>query len=199
MTKIVFATHNLNKLKEVQQLMPKSIKLLSLSDINCNEEILETADTLLGNAQLKADYITQTYGYDCFADDTGLEVNALNGEPGVYSARYAGPANNAVANMAKLLTNLKSKKDRTAQFKTVIVLNLKGEQHIFEGICKGEILKNQQGNDGFGYDPIFKPEGYDKSFAEMSLEEKGVISHRGKAVKKLMRFLKNSFILSKLC
>ena len=188
--KIVFATHNLNKLKEVQQLMPKSIKLLSLSDINCNEEILETADTLLGNAQIKANYIAKTYGYDCFADDTGLEVDVLNGEPGVYSARYAGPANNSVANMAKLLKNLKGTKDRTAQFKTVIILNLKGKQHIFEGICKGEILKKQKGKDGFGYDPIFKPEGFKTSFAEMSLEEKGVISHRGKAIVKLVEFLK---------
>lgn len=189
MKKIVFATHNLDKLKEVQQLMPSTIQLLSLADINCNEEILETADTLLGNAQIKADYVIQTYGYDCFADDTGLEVNALNGEPGVYSARYAGPANNSAANMAKLLDSLKDKDDRTAQFKTVIVLNLKGKQHFFEGICKGEILKNQQGNDGFGYDPIFKPDGFDRSFAEMSLKEKGVISHRGKAIAKLVQFL----------
>ncbi|MET2984764.1 non-canonical purine NTP diphosphatase [Aureibaculum conchae] len=186
---IVFATHNLNKLKEVQQLMPRNIKLLSLANINCNEEILETADTLLGNAQIKANHVTQTYGYDCFADDTGLEVNALGGEPGVYSARYAGPDNNAIANMTKLLENLKGKKDRTAQFKTVIVLNLNGKQQVFEGICKGEILTTQQGNAGFGYDPIFKPEGFDKSFAEMTLEEKGAISHRGKAITQLVRFL----------
>ena len=190
MKKIVFATHNLDKLKEVQQLMPSTIQLLSLADINCNEEILETADTLLGNAQIKADYVIQTYGYDCFADDTGLEVNALNGEPGVYSARYAGPTNNSAANMAKLLDSLKDKDDRTAQFKTVIVLNLKGKQHFFEGICKGEILKNQQGNEGFGYDPIFKPNGFDRSFAEMTLQEKGVVSHRGKAIQKLVGFLK---------
>ena len=188
--KIVFATHNLNKLKEVQQLMPASIELLSLSDINCNEEILETANTLLGNAKIKADYITKTYGYDCFADDTGLEVTALHGEPGVYSARYAGPANDAVANMAKLLSNLKSKKDRSAQFKTVVVLNLNGEQHVFDGICKGEILKTQQGKDGFGYDPIFKPKGFDTSFAEMSMKEKSAISHRGKAIQKLVDFFK---------
>ncbi|MCL4116980.1 UNVERIFIED_CONTAM: hypothetical protein GTU68_020147 [Idotea baltica] len=191
--KIVFATHNLNKLKEVQQevqqLMPDNIKLLSLSDINCNEEIIETEDTLLGNAQLKANYITKTFGYDCFADDTGLEVIALNGAPGVYSARYAGPLNDANANMTKLLTNLRDSKDRTAQFKTVIVLNLKENQHVFEGICKGEILKNRQGKDGFGYDPIFKPVGFDSSFAEMTLEEKGVISHRGKAIAKLVAYL----------
>ena len=189
MMKIVFATHNLNKLKEVQQLMPDNIKLLSLSDINCNEEIIETEDTLLGNAQLKANYITKTFGYDCFADDTGLEVIALNGAPGVYSARYAGPLNDANANMTKLLTNLRDSKDRTAQFKTVIVLNLKENQHVFEGICKGEILKNRQGKDGFGYDPIFKPVGFDSSFAEMTLEEKGVISHRGKAITKLVAYL----------
>ena len=187
--KIVFATHNHNKLKEVQQLLPKTIKLLSLADINCNEEILETANTLLGNAHIKADYVTKTYGYDCFADDTGLEVNALNGAPGVYSARYAGPANDAVANMAKLLKNLKDKKDRTAQFKTVIAINLNGKQHIFEGVCKGEILLTPQGTDGFGYDPIFKPSDFDVSFAEMTLEEKGAISHRGKAVAELVDFL----------
>jgi len=190
MIKIVFATHNLNKLKEVQQLLPKTIKLLSLADINCNEEILETADTLQGNAQIKADYITKIYGYDCFADDTGLEVNVLNSEPGVYSARYAGPANDAVANMSKLLSKLNDETDRKAQFKTVIALNLQGKQHIFEGICNGEILKTQQGKEGFGYDPIFKPEGFNTSFAEMSLEEKGAISHRGKAIQKLVDFLK---------
>ncbi|MCL4139246.1 UNVERIFIED_CONTAM: hypothetical protein GTU68_025444 [Idotea baltica] len=185
---IVFATHNLNKLKEVQQLLPKAIQLLSLSDINCDEEILETSDTLQGNAQIKADYVTKTYGYDCFADDTGLEVNALNGDPGVYSARYAGPANDALANMSKLLLNLDNKNDRSAQFKTIVVLNLKGEQYVFEGVCKGDILQTQQGLDGFGYDPIFKPEGLDKSFAEMSLEEKGKISHRGMAIQKLVTF-----------
>lgn len=188
--KIVFATHNLNKLKEVQQLVPKSIELLSLADINCNEDIPETADTLLGNAQLKANYITKTYGFDCFADDTGLEVNALNGEPGVHSARYAWPEDTPLARITKLLNNLKDKNDRSAQFRTVIVLNLNGNQHIFEGVCKGEILKTQFGDDGFGYDPVFKPEGFEKSFAEMSLEEKGVISHRGKAVAELVAFLK---------
>lgn len=188
--KIVFATHNRNKLKEVQQLVPKSIMLLSLTDINCNEEILETAHTLQGNAQIKANYVTRTYGYDCFADDTGLEVDSLNGEPGVYSARYAGPSNSSIANMSKLLKNLKGTKNRKAQFKTTIVLNLKGQQHIFEGICKGEILKKHQGTEGFGYDPIFMPLGFEKSFAEMSLKEKGAISHRGRAIAKLVAFLK---------
>jgi len=188
--KIVFATHNGNKLEEVQQLLPKRINLLSLPDINCTEDILETANTLEGNAKIKADYITDTYGYDCFADDTGLEVNALNGAPGVYSARYAGEPANAEANMQKLLTSLEDKIDRKAQFRTVIVLNLNGKQYFFEGICKGEILQAKQGELGFGYDPIFKPEGYAVSFAEMSMEEKGKISHRGRAVTKLVEFLK---------
>lgn len=187
--KIVFATHNLHKLKEVQQLLPKAIQLLSLADIDCTEEILETASTLEGNAKLKADYISKTYGYNCFADDTGLEVAALNGEPGVYSARYSGETSNAEANMQKVLTKLKAKADRNAQFKTVIALNLNGKQHIFEGICKGEILHVKAGEKGFGYDPIFKPLGYDNSFAEMNMKEKGTISHRGRAVATLVAFL----------
>lgn len=188
--KIVFATHNQHKLKEVQKLVPSTIELLSLNDIGCAEEILETANTLEGNAKLKANYITKTYGYDCFADDTGLEVSVLNGAPGVYSARYAGEPANAEANMQKLITNLHSKTDRRAQFRTVIVLNLNEEQHLFEGICKGKILNAQYGEKGFGYDPIFKPEGFSVSFAEMTMEEKGRISHRGLAVKKLVTFLK---------
>ena len=187
--KIVFATHNSNKLQEVQLLLPKSFQLLSLTDIGCTEEILETASTLAGNAKIKADYITKTYGYDCFADDTGLEVNTLNGAPGVYSARYAGEPANAEANMQKLLTNLSTTLNRSAQFKTVIALNLNGKQQLFEGVCKGEILRSKQGEEGFGYDPIFKPEGFDTSFAEMSMEAKGNISHRGRAVAKLVAFL----------
>ncbi len=186
---IVFATHNQHKLEEVQSLLPNTIKLLSLTDIGCTEEILETAVTLDGNAKIKANYITNTYGYDCFADDTGLEVAALNGEPGVYSARYAGDHADAEANMGKLLTNLEGESNREAQFKTVLVLNLNGKQHVFESICKGEILSIQQGTQGFGYDPIFKPLGYDISFAEMNMEEKGRISHRGRAVEKLVLFL----------
>jgi XTP/dITP diphosphohydrolase len=188
--KIVFATHNQNKLKEVQKLVPNSIELLSLTDIGCTEEILETANTLEGNAKLKANYITKTYGYDCFADDTGLEVSALKGAPGVYSARYAGEPTNSEANMEKLLTNLLIKTDRSAQFRTVITLNLNGEQRLFEGVCRGEILNAKHGEKGFGYDPIFKPEGFSVSFAEMSMEEKGKISHRGRAVAKLVSFLK---------
>lgn len=186
---IVFATHNQHKLAEVQQLVPDSIQLLSLNDIDCIEEILETASTLQGNAIIKANYVTKTYGYSCFADDTGLEVTALNGDPGVYSARYAGEPANAEANMQKLLKNLADKADRTAQFKTVIALNLDGKQHLFEGVCKGEILATKQGDKGFGYDPIFKPEGYDTSFAAMPMEEKGKISHRGRAIEKLVKFL----------
>ncbi|NND32731.1 MAG: non-canonical purine NTP diphosphatase [Saprospiraceae bacterium] len=189
--KIVFATHNHNKLVEVQQLLPESIELLSLGEIGCQEEIAETAATLAGNAQLKANYVMQQYGYDCFADDTGLEVTALNGEPGVYSARYAGEPTDAEANMQKLLSKLKDKKDRSAQFKTVIALNLKGKQYLFEGVCQGEILHEKQGTEGFGYDPIFKPHGYDVSFAEMTLAEKGAISHRGRAVGALVAFLTN--------
>jgi len=187
--KLIFATHNNNKLQEVQQLLPSHIKLLSLNDIGCTEEILETENTLAGNAKLKADYITKTYGYDCFADDTGLEVDALYGAPGIYSARYAGDTHDGEMNIQKLLVNLEGESSRNAQFKTVIALNLKGIQHLFEGICKGEILHAKQGEQGFGYDPVFKPKGYNKSFAEMTLAEKSGISHRGKAIAELVKFL----------
>ncbi|MDJ0646262.1 MAG: non-canonical purine NTP diphosphatase [Flavobacteriaceae bacterium] len=187
--KIVFATHNQNKLKEVQQLLPESIQVLSLTDIHCHEEIPETAETLAGNARIKADFVTKNYGYNCFADDTGLEVAALNGAPGVYSARYGGLPRDADANMRKLLSNLKDKTDRSAQFKTVIALNLNGKQYLFEGVCKGEILYEKRGSAGFGYDPIFVPDGFKESFAEMSMEEKGKISHRGRAVAQLVAFL----------
>jgi XTP/dITP diphosphohydrolase len=189
MLELVFATNNHNKLIEVQQLLPDTIKLLSLSDIGCNEEIPETAETLAGNAQLKADYVTQRYGYDCFADDTGLAVAALDGAPGVYSARYAGEDCSPEDNIQKLMAELINRDNRGAQFSTVIALNLNGRQHLFEGICKGEILKEKHGQGGFGYDPIFKPTGYATSFAEMTLAEKGKISHRGKAVAKLVAFL----------
>lgn len=187
--KIVFATNNLNKLAEVQKMLPSSIELLTLKDINCSEEIEETESTLEGNAKLKANYITKTYGYNCFADDTGLEVDALNGAPGVYSARYAGKDNNAENNMHKLLSELDNSSDRIAQFRTVVTLNLNGNQFLFEGICKGEILKNKQGEKGFGYDPIFKPEGFNSSFAEMTSSVKNKISHRGIAIQKLVDFL----------
>lgn len=187
--KLIFATHNQHKLEEVQQLIPSGIKLLSLSDIDCTEEIPETAASLEGNAKLKADFIKKHYGYDCFADDTGLEVEALYGAPGVYSARYAGSQNDSELNMQKLLVNLDGESNRKAQFKTVIALNLNGKQYLFEGVCKGEILYEKQGEHGFGYDPIFKPEGNNSSFAEMTLEEKSAISHRGRAVERLVSFL----------
>jgi len=189
--KIVFATNNLNKLKEVQSLVPKHIELINLKDIGCFEDVPETQETIEGNAIQKANYIKEHYGYDCFADDTGLEVSTLNGEPGVYSARYAGPQRNANDNMNKLLLALNDKADRSAQFKTVVALYLNGKIHTFEGICKGSITTKKHGDKGFGYDPIFKAEGYNKTFAEISLEEKNKIGHRGKAVTNLCQFLDN--------
>jgi XTP/dITP diphosphohydrolase len=189
--KLVFASNNPNKILEIQNMLPESIKILSLTDIGCHEDIPETADTIEGNAMLKADYVTKNYGYDCFADDTGLEVNALNGEPGVYSARYAGEQKNADDNMDKLLRELKDKSDRNAQFKTVIALNLNGNQQLFTGIVKGEIIQEKIGNQGFGYDPIFKSDGHERTFAQLSLDQKAQISHRGIAVKKLVEFLRS--------
>jgi len=189
--KLVFATNNKNKILEVQQLLPSTIEIISLESIGCFEEIPETADTIEENAIMKANYVTQKYGYDCFADDTGLEVASLNGEPGVFSARYAGEQRNANDNMDKLLDALANISNRNAQFKTVIALNLNGKQHLFTGIALGEITLKKTGNQGFGYDPIFKPEGYEATFAQLSLQEKGVISHRGKATEQLMAFLKN--------
>jgi XTP/dITP diphosphohydrolase len=189
--KLVFATNNLNKLKEVQEMLPNTIELLSLKDIHCEEEIDETETTLEGNAKLKADHITQKFGYNCFADDTGLEVEILEGKPGVYSARFAGIPSNSENNMQKLLKELKGKKNRKAQFRTAICLNLDGKQFVFEGICKGEILASKQGEKGFGYDPIFQPEGYHESFAAMKSDEKNKISHRGIAIQKLIVFLTN--------
>ena len=188
--KLVFATNNKNKILEVQQLLPATIEIISLESIGCFEEIPETADTIEENAIMKANYITEKYGYDCFADDTGLEVTALNGEPGVYSARYAGEQRDAEDNMNKLLQNLENKTNRKAQFKTVITLNLNGKQQLFTGIASGEITLEKSGNQGFGYDPIFKPEGYNLTFAQLSMEEKGIISHRGKATEQLIDFLK---------
>lgn len=188
--KLVFATHNLNKLAEVQKMLPKSIELLSLKDINCFDDIEETATSLEGNAQIKANYVTNKFGYNCFADDTGLEVNSLNGAPGVFSARYAGEPSNSEKNMKKLLSKLDGKSDRNAQFRTSICLNLNEKQFLFNGICTGKILTNKQGEKGFGYDPIFQPKGYNSSFAEMTSEEKNKISHRGLAIQKLIEFLK---------
>lgn len=190
--KLVFASNNKNKIKEIQLLLPKSIEILSLSDIGCHEEIPETSNTIEGNAQLKANYVSHHYGYDCFADDTGLEVEVLDGAPGVYSARYAGEPSNSEANMDKLLTALSNSTNRKAQFKTVIALNLNKSQHLFTGIAKGEITVTKSGNQGFGYDPIFRPEGYRATFAEIPLELKNKISHRGKATQLLLNYLKES-------
>lgn len=189
--KIVFATSNPNKIKEVQSLIPNQIQLLSLQDIGCFEDVPETQETIEGNATQKADYIKTNYGYDCFADDTGLEVTALNGEPGVYSAMYAGEQRDANDNIDKLLKHLENKINRSAQFKTVIALHLNGKTKIFTGICKGDITTSKHGTDGFGYDPIFKAEGHEKTFAEISLAEKNEISHRGKAVKQLVAYFSN--------
>jgi XTP/dITP diphosphohydrolase len=189
--KLVFATNNLNKLKEVQEMLSNSIEILSLKDINCFDNVAETETTLEGNAKLKADYITHNFGHNCFADDTGLEVASLDGKPGVYSARFAGEPANSENNMQKLLTDLEPKENRKAQFRTAVCLNLDGKQFLFEGICKGEILKEKQGKKGFGYDPIFKPEGFSESFATMNSEEKNKISHRGIAIQKLTDFLIN--------
>ena len=188
MIQIVFATNNLNKLNEVQAMLPTNIHILSLSDIGCTEEIPETQITIEGNAIQKAQYIKEHYGYDCFADDTGLEVEALNNAPGVYSARYAGAQRNADDNMTLLLKNLENKTNRNARFKTVIALLLNNQLHTFTGICKGEITQQKRGDKGFGYDPIFKPLGYDQTFAEMSLDEKNQIGHRGKAIRQLVDF-----------
>ena len=188
-TKLVFATNNLNKIKEVQSMLPNSIEIMSLESIGCLEDIPETANTIEGNAVQKANYVTEKYGYDCFADDTGLEVEALHGEPGVDSAHYAGPQRNAADNMDKLLKNLDNQSNRNAQFKTVIALNLNGKQHLFTGIAEGKITLEKMGNQGFGYDPIFQPNGFTETVAELTLEQKGQISHRGKATKQLIDFL----------
>lgn len=188
---LVFATNNQHKLKEVQALLGNHFRLLSLTDIGFDEEIPEDFDTLQDNALQKARYINSRLGYNCFADDTGLEVDALNGEPGVYSARYAGEAKNPHDNIVKLLQNLSGVKNRRAQFRTVIALILDGNEYLFEGKVNGEIIDKGRGSDGFGYDPIFLPEGYSQTFAEMPLELKNQISHRGRAVAKLVDFLKS--------
>ena len=187
--KIVFATNNLNKIKEVQSMLPPSIQIMSLESIGCLEEIPETSETIEGNAIQKANYVTEKYGYDCFADDTGLEVEALHSEPGVDSAHYAGEQRNANDNMDKLLKNLDNLSNRNAQFKTVIALNLNGTKKLFTGIAKGKITQEKIGNQGFGYDPIFQPDGFSETFAQLSLEQKSQISHRGKATKQLIDFL----------
>lgn len=190
MKELVFATHNAHKLEEMSAIL-KNYNIIGLNEINCHEEIVEDADTLEGNAKIKADFVTNNYHIDCFADDTGLEVEALDGAPGVYSARYAGEGCSFQDNVIKLLEAMKDVENRKARFRTVIALNLDGKQYLFEGIVNGTIVKEQHGAGGFGYDPIFLPDGYEHTFAEMSLELKNKISHRGLATQKLMEFLKD--------
>ena len=186
---LVFASNNKNKIKEIQLIMPSNVTILSLKDIGCEQEIIENASTIEGNAMVKANYITKHYGYNCFADDSGLEVNALNGKPGVHSARYAGLQKNDDDNINKLLFNLELETNRKANFKTVIALNYNAIQTLFTGIIEGEITKEKMGTNGFGYDPIFKPNNYDITFGEFELLEKAKISHRGIAVKQLINYL----------
>jgi len=186
---LVFATNNKHKLKELQSILGEKIKLLSLKDIGCQEEIPEEQPTLEGNANQKSSYVYEKYGYSCFADDTGLEIEALNGEPGVFSARYAGEEKNAQANMNKVLHKLAKIKNRNARFRTVISLIINGEEKQFEGIVEGEIIREKKGAAGFGYDPIFQPKGFKETFAEMNLEDKNKISHRGRAVQGLIQYL----------
>lgn len=190
MRKLVFATNNQHKLTEIRAILKNQVEVLSLKDIGCEVDIPETAETLEGNALIKAKYIKENYRMDCFADDTGLEIEALKGAPGVYSARYAGEACLPEDNMRKVLKELKEITQRKAQFRTVIALLINEEVHLFEGSIRGEITIQKQGEDGFGYDPIFKPEGYSQTFAEMNSDEKNKISHRALAVKKLCDFLK---------
>ena len=189
--KLVFATNNAHKLQEVADILGQRIQLLSLRDIDCHADIPETAQTLEGNARIKSQYIVDHFQMNCFADDTGLEVEALDGAPGVYSARYAGEDNNSEANMQKLLHNLEGVENRKARFRTVISLMLDGKEYQFEGIVNGTITHSRQGEGGFGYDPIFVPEGYEQTFAQLGEEVKNSISHRARAVNKLCEFLKN--------
>ena len=191
--KLVFATHNQNKFKEVQQLVPDTIELLSLTDIGCNEDIPETEDTIEGNAKLKVAHVRKHYDLNCFGDDTGIEVKSLNNEPGVYSARYSGNDATADTNMDKLLANLKGKEDRAARFKTAIALDIDGKEELFIGLCEGSITKRRSGSEGFGYDPIFKPDGSQETFAEMTLAEKSRIGHRGKAMRQLLHVANNKY------
>lgn len=188
--KLVFATNNPNKIREIQQILEKNNQLLSLNDIGCHEDIPEEQDTIEGNASQKAFYVYDKYNKNCFADDTGLEVEVLNNAPGVYSARYAGKDCNPKKNIAKLLDQMQDKTNRKARFKTVISLVIEGKEYMFEGIVNGQILHTEKGSDGFGYDPVFLPDGYEKTFAEMTAEEKNKISHRAIAVNKLATFIK---------
>ncbi len=190
MTTIVFATNNQHKIDEVSQMLDNQFNIKTLSEIGCYEDIPETQSTIEGNALQKARYIHQKFGINCFAEDTGLEVHALGGEPGVLSARYAGEHGNAEKNMLKLLSNLENKTDRSAQFKTVVALILDDTEYLFEGLCKGNIRLEKSGNGGFGYDPIFEPIGYTQTFGELSADIKNTISHRAKAIGLLKVFLK---------
>ena len=187
--KLVFATNNFNKLSEIRALTPSRIEILSLKEINCSEELPETNPTLHENALQKAKYVFENYGFNCFADDTGLEIDALGGEPGVYSARYAGGDCSAEDNMNKVLEKLEGEENRKAKFRTVIALIINGKETLFEGECKGSMTRNKSGVEGFGYDPIFTPKRHKITFAEMNKDEKGKISHRGKSVEKLVGFL----------
>jgi XTP/dITP diphosphohydrolase len=191
MIELVFATKNKHKLNELSKLAGDEFHLLSLKDIKCLDDIPETADTLEGNAAIKAQFVWEKYGINCFADDTGLEVDALNGQPGVFSARYAGEDQDSEANLSKVLDELADNLNRKARFRTVICLIIDGKEYYFEGIVNGNLLKERQGKEGFGYDPIFVPVGYDKTFAEMDMVVKNKISHRGIATEKLISFLKS--------
>lgn len=188
-TTLVFATNNAHKLEEIREILGGKFHIVSLKELGCQEDIPEEQDTLEGNAQQKARYIRDKYKVNCFADDTGLEIEALGGEPGVYSARYAGDGHDSEANMRKVLDKMSGETNRRARFRTVIALLLDGQEHLFEGEVRGEILRERHGEGGFGYDPIFRPEGFAQSFAEMSLEDKNKISHRGRATEALRKFL----------
>lgn len=190
MKEIVFATNNKHKLEEISAVVGDKFRILSLSDIGCFEDIPETADTLEGNASMKSHFVMERFGKSCFADDTGLEIEALGGRPGVYSARYAGPDNDPEKNMDRVLAEMQGVVNRKARFRTVISLLLEGEEHLFEGIVEGSIRNERSGKKGFGYDPIFQPDGFAVTFAEMTLEEKNKVSHRARATAKLIAFLK---------
>ena len=187
--KLVFATHNANKLQEVRELLAPKYEVIGLTELGDHEDIPENEPTLQGNALIKARAIWKKYGLSCFSDDTGLEIDALDGAPGVYSARYGGPEKDPEQNMAKVLEGLKGNDDRSARFRTAVALILNGEEHLFNGIVEGHIRTEKSGAKGFGYDPIFQPVGYDITFAEMDSAEKGRISHRGRAIAALVEFL----------
>ncbi|MBC35935.1 MAG: non-canonical purine NTP pyrophosphatase [Bacteroidetes bacterium] len=188
---LVFATNNEHKLKEIQQILGEAYQLKCLKDIGCNEDIPETGETLEENASLKSIYVLNKFKMDCFADDTGLEIEALDGRPGVYSARYGGESHNAEKNIERVLTELKGIQNRKARFRTVISLRWKSVEYLFEGIVEGKVIDDRRGDEGFGYDPIFVPDAYSETFAEMDAEEKNKISHRGRATQKLIAFLKD--------